>query len=261
MNKLLNDSLPYITGMGYRKLCDFYVDEFEVSDFSNTFDGMNIFVKTDALDFFFENIADKIKNEYNIYSHNSDTNITKEHLKYIENNSFLNKWFSQNINVEHEKLIPIPLGIANARWPQGNVQTLKKIQDENNQKERLFYFNVNTSTNVVDRMNCIQNVSVPNEKPVDFETYLREISKSYFVISPLGNGIDTHRNWESIYLNSVAITIRTKMSEYFLKNKLPFHLLNNWSEFEENLFTSDYYFELMKQYDNQNNKIYLKKLI
>ena len=44
-------------------------------------------------------------------------------------------------------------------------------------------------------------------------------------------------------------------------NKLPFHLLNNWSEFEENLFTSDYYFELMKQYDNQNNKIYLKKLI
>ena len=23
MNKLLNDSLPYITGMGYRKLCDF----------------------------------------------------------------------------------------------------------------------------------------------------------------------------------------------------------------------------------------------
>lgn len=261
MNKLLNDSLPYITGMGYRKLCDFYVDEFEVSDFSNTFDGMNVFVKTDALDFFFESIAGKIKNEYNIYSHNSDINITERYLKYIENNSFLNQWFAQNVNVSHKKLIPIPLGIANARWPQGNVQTYKKIQDENNQKERLFYFNVNASTNVVDRMNCIQNISVSNEKPVDFETYLREISRSYFVISPLGNGIDTHRNWESIYLNSVAITVRTKMSEYFLKNKLPFHLLNNWSEFEENLFTPDYYFELMKQYDNQNNKIYLKKLI
>ena len=92
----------------------FYVDEFEVSNFSNTFDGMNIFVKTDALDFFFENIANKIKNRYNLYSHNSDINITERYLKYIENNFLLNRWFAQNVNVNHEKLIPIPLGIANA---------------------------------------------------------------------------------------------------------------------------------------------------
>ena len=49
--ELTKDSLPFITGMGYRKICDFIYDEFYKVNITevNQFDGMKIFVKTDFL--------------------------------------------------------------------------------------------------------------------------------------------------------------------------------------------------------------------
>ena len=64
-----------------------------------------------------------LTNPFVLVSHNEDTNITSSYTKLLES-PLLQKWFAQNVMIEHSKLESIPIGIANAMWPHGNVSTL-----------------------------------------------------------------------------------------------------------------------------------------
>ena len=126
--ELTQDSLPFITGMGYRKICDYIYDEFYQFDINNIdqFDKMKIFVKTDFLFDFEFKILPKINKNFILYTHNSDLCIDNKYLSIL-NNDYLIKWYGQNINTIHDKLQSIPIGIANRRWSHGDVEILKKI--------------------------------------------------------------------------------------------------------------------------------------
>ena len=51
-----------------------------------------------------------------------------------------------------------------------------------------------------------------------------------FVICPEGNGIDTHRVWEALYLRSIPIIQKNQISNFLIKANLPIMILNNWSD-------------------------------
>ena len=67
-----------------------------------------------------------------------------------------------------------------------------------------------------------------------------------FVACPEGNGIDTHRLWEALYLRTIPIVEKNKISDFFIKAKLPVMILNKWSD-------------LSKLNENDLQKIYLSK--
>jgi hypothetical protein len=157
--ELTKDSLPFLTGMGYRNQCDFIYDEFykfniEIID---QFDGMKIFVKTDMLFEFESIILTKITKKFILYTHNSDLSIDDKYLKII-NNDYLLKWYGQNINTHNYKLVSIPIGIANSRWEHGNVDILKKIINENNIKTNIVYCNIDVNTNISERSSCLESI-------------------------------------------------------------------------------------------------------
>ena len=156
---LTKDSLPFITGMGYRKKCDFIYDEFYKFDINkvNQFDGMKIFVKTDMLNDFKSIILPNIKNKFILYTHNSDLSINDSYLS-IMNNDYLLKWYGQNINFLHYKLFSIPIGIANIRWPHGNTDIIKKVMIENNRKVNNVYCNIDINTNMNERTTCLNSI-------------------------------------------------------------------------------------------------------
>ena len=51
--------------------------------------------------------------------------------------------------------------------------------------------------------------------------------KTLFVPCPAGNGIDTHRIWESVYLGAVPVVLK---SEFCGDENWPVLVIENWSE-------------------------------
>ena len=98
--------------------------------------------------------------------------------------------------------------------PHGDIALMKKIMKENIIKKKLLYVNFNIHTDyqvrnpVMDLLKRKGYKTIGGVKPLDQELYWRELSSSKFCISPPGNGIDCHRIWECIYLNTIPICIK-----------------------------------------------------
>ena len=150
---------------------------------------MSIFVKTDLLISFINNVLPKINKIFILYTHNSDLLIT-ENYKLILENQYILKWYGQNIGFKHKKLESIPIGLANKRWEHGDINILQKIINEDNTKDNIVYCNFDINTNYKERKYCIDNIPYEMDIRSDYESYLRNISKSLFTISPNGNGVD-----------------------------------------------------------------------
>jgi hypothetical protein len=140
-----------------------------------------------------------------LVTHNSDLPSGKN--QKILTNPYLLKWFGQNMSIFHEKTIGIPIGIQNSQWSGSDFSVLEKAKST--PKTKLVYFYFSTKTNP-KRQNIFQALlkngfQPSHKKPLQWKDYVNELSNYVFCFSPEGNGIDTHRIWECLYLNCVPI--------------------------------------------------------
>jgi len=242
--------MKYITGHNFKKVSHYILDEFGFRPNQKIDKSVPIFfVKTDYIHQFF-NSQLLPNSKFILITHNSDYSINIDHSIYLEY-EHLHKWFAQNVDFEHKKLIPIPIGIANPEWEHGNIGVLDNIINANYEKNQLMYANFNLFTNPKQRNNCIKYIKPEFiENNIPFHNYLKKIAQSYFNICPLGNGIDSHRIWESLYLKSVPIAEDTYNIRY-LKNKfnLPIILIKDWPDLEKLLLNDTTYNDLIKNFD------------
>jgi hypothetical protein len=59
--------------------------------------------------------------------------------------------------------------------------------------------------------------------------YLSSLRSNSFVLCPEGNGVDTHRLWETLYMGGIPIVVKTQYLSDILAI-LPVVQLNDWSE-------------------------------
>lgn len=218
----------------------------------------NIFCYTHLIDGEIDNlkhlfiILSNISTKFNIFFHNSDGVFKKEH-KNILKISNVNKIFTQNISIEsEERIIPLPIGIANSMWIHGNLNIWKKVLETNNliHKPNSIYFNFNINTNTIIRKKCydiVTSKNIPNLPNTDYLNYLTILSSYKFAICPEGNGLDTHRFWECLYLKVIPICLKNHITKYYSKI-FPIVLLDDWNNIDEN--------ELIMFYNNVNWKNY-----
>jgi hypothetical protein len=150
-----------------------------------------IYVYTQFIDSFFDKFFVHLQDVI-LITHNSDFGIHDKHLKYLEGDNIL-KWYCQNRETSHPKLVSLPIGLANSQWPHGNQELIAEIKREKHPKEILVYKNFDIGTNYSERHICntITNSSgIRMSDTTSIENYWRTLSKSMFVISPPGNGID-----------------------------------------------------------------------
>ena len=69
---------------------------------------------------------------------------------------------------------------------------------------------------------------VTAEESVSQEHYLEQIRKHRFVICPRGNGVDTHRMWETIYLGAIPIVKRDIAHSDWMD--LPIVWVDDWGQ-------------------------------
>jgi hypothetical protein len=240
----LDHSAPYITGNGFASYCahiwnyDGYVKN------PNSKKSNWIFIKTDYVQEYFKTIP--IQPGSIVWTHNSDYSINESHLPYLDNPN-VSAWFAQNPQILHSKLKAIPIGLGNSYWPHGDVQIVNKIFEEENAKDTLFYANYSVQNNPYEREQCRINTGVQISQAKPFEEYLRDLSRSYFCISPKGNGIDCHRTWESLYVRTIPVVTRSQITDDH--RTLPMVVLNDWAEFNTIEFTPDLYNRLWHNFD------------
>ena len=167
-------------------------------------------------------------------------------------------WFTVNAGFQEPNLHPIPIGIASSFSLKNLVANdFLDFREDNFKKDKVsLYINFQKNTNFKERNNLADefgdkewiNIDVPN---LDKDTYMKKVEESSFVLCPWGNGIDTHRIWEALYLGSIPIT-KYHPTFHFAKN-LPILFVDEYSDISYSLLDNylknfrkeDYNFEVL----------------
>ena len=167
--------------------------------------GQSVFVKTDYLFDFFSMIRERedLKN-VRLITHDSDK-IIDQHV--IDNMpDCINKMLSINVCVVDDRVIPIPIGIANDYCGI----TLKPREQKSlsvNGTRALIACNIRN--NPSERSPLYSNKFDNDVTVIDGQISLTEyeilLQQHDFIFCPEGNGPDTHRLWETLYMGKIPI--------------------------------------------------------
>lgn len=203
-----------------------------------------IFCKTEYLKelFFILNKKCNFKN-IKLISHQSDVKINKK--TYSLKPKCISKWFSINVDYKTPDLIPIPLGVANFHSKNLNKDIFSQI-DKNDyflKIKKLMYINFNPNTNFSHRKDLYSHFetsewATKDIKPLKNEDYQRNLTQHKFTLAPWGNGIDTHRFWETLYSGSIPITKDHHIYSSF--KTIPRILVNEYSEITEEFLNENF---------------------
>lgn len=175
-----------------------------------------------------------LDNPFKLVFHNSDGSFKIQHLVLFEKLPLLQSIYTQNMDVVHERVFPLPIGFANAQWPHGNQKIYQEVYYMSIEKTKDIYFNFSLHTNRQKRNICyreIKNKGIEWSNNRPYREYLIELRKHKFAICPEGNGLDTHRFWECLYMDVMPICKRNTVTEYYSK-LFPVILLNEWKDLD-----------------------------
>lgn len=189
------------------------------------------FTKLDTVEYFITEILPVISREFVLVTHISDftSGLNKEVLK----NPNLIRWYGCNMT-PHPKVRAIPLGLENAEmWGRTDFLQIKQARLNAKVKNLYVYFNVDTNVPVREKaLRSLQNNGFKNNVRTTWPRYIDDLSRHKFCASPEGNGIDTHRMWECLYLEVVPVVVKVP-ELYHWYSELPILWVSSFDEVTE----------------------------
>jgi hypothetical protein len=259
-------------------------------NFNNTY-GETIYIRIVDVVSFFKQCADQFKEPFILVTGDMDTTVPDDipDVNSILNHPKLLKWYAQNYSksIDHPKLSWIPIGLdyhtlyltstENNDWGKrkspmeqeadliqikNSILDIKKI----NPTKAVTNFHLSTYgyparrqqyrepiLNALKDKDCI--VWLPKQTRNEFWKSCGEYA---FVICPFGNGLDTHRTWETLCLGRIPIVPKSKLNKVF--EGLPIVEVEDkeWSVIDKEWLVKKYE-EIMSQWDSYNfNRLTLK---
>ena len=157
--------------------------------------------------------------------------------------------YSINSNNTAKNTLGLPLGVTNDCMDSeihkilGNLDMMKEVYVEKNKikddfRKNLVLLNINKSTHpersyVFDKFSSESYVtlSLPDVSMEGRRKYLLDITEHEFVLCPRGNGVDTHRLWETLYMERIPIVTYEDAHASFIG--LPILFINSWDQVTE----------------------------
>ncbi len=177
----------------------------------------------------FSRIVNLLQNPFVLITHNSDYNLIEEDpdIQIVLKCERLVCWWGQNLCFLHLKIRPLPIGLANSMWEHGKLEYYVQKQ-----KTEDVYFNFNINTNPEERLKCANAISLPMLPMVSVKENIERLATYRWCICPEGNGVDTHRLWECLYLGCVPIVKRTPFIDVLVHHmEIPLIVLDEWNQF------------------------------
>ena len=214
-----------------------------LDDIDSNFDNPpTLFLYTHLL----KSFAQKIKffaNPFTLITHNSDYNLTNSDpvVQKILDSEKLVCWWGQNLCFIHPKMRFLPIGLANTMWDHGKVEnfmiaSINKTEDDKSKddKSKDIYFNFNIYTNPDKRESCYNmlKTQLPFLPMLPVAENVRRLAQYKWCICPEGNGVDTHRLWEAMYLGCVPIVLKSPFIDslmHYTRGELPIYVVDTWN--------------------------------
>ena len=244
-------SKPYISGDTLRNMSDHIFDESKNINIKKIKTNDIVFLNSDLIEIFFKYYDKKINNRYILITHNSDRNVGAEEISYISKNVI--HWFAQNLVLEEQENVSfIPIGLENLRrLKHGRKKWFKNV---NGNKSKFILSSFDIYTNYQKRSSTkeeLSEIDIVDTKYFDStKEYYENLNSYMFAICPEGNGVDTHRIWESLILKVMPVVVLNSFTKNLKNNSVPCLYLNDWKDLHN--FSNN---ELKKIYSDFSNHL------
>ncbi len=233
-------SYPYLSGDTWRFFADWRLSKDEEFDPREVRLGDTVFVEYDQLKRFGRKYLPKIRNRFVLITPNCENGVDApqpgKFACFLESDK-ISVWFVQNIDQSpSDRLVPIPMGLGNRVWSQGQLEVIDQIVTEAKQehpRDCVVYFPLENA--LAQKEECFSHFKempiVSMVEPKRFSDYLQDLTHSRFVLSPPGNGVDCHRTWESLLLGAYPIVLSSTLDPLY--QDLPVVVVSDWNEVTE----------------------------
>ncbi len=220
-------------------------------------DGDLVYTHTFYADQLFERLNKKIT----LITHNCDWNVNTAPPDLVL------KWYTTNVNIVHERVFSIPIGIENDFWLKDKKLLMERKLKVEKKFKNLIYINHNVKTNPAKRQNPYDVLRGKEwatchmgANGQGFDNYIDNVYNHPFVVCPEGNGIDTHRIWECLYMKTIPVVLKNINNSFY--TDLPILMLDDWGELTDR-FLHDNFMEMSQKEWNLEklNFEYWKRLI
>lgn len=155
---------------------------------------------------------------------------------------WLVSWHTQNHDgAGGPKLAPLPIGldlhtVHDGRGPVGTVAVLaaaRKARRHAGKAALRVFCDLNASTSHEERRRAVvalrdcRHVHILRRRVPQARIW-RRYTRYPFVLSTMGNGLDTHRTWELLYLGCIVITKTSPLDPLY--EGLPVAIVGDWEE-------------------------------
>lgn len=247
----------YLSTKGPQYACDVY-------NVAPTSDYCTVYCKPDAKSDvpFITTLLDSIDRPYILVVAQSDYSFPEvlgnDSSKYIDNSKCIHI-FAQNATITHDKVTALPIGLdyhsqmefddafgEPSASPKAQEKLLQEIKDSSKpfaERKLMCYANFNSKNDTTDkkfgydRKHAVEQIQkdlidYQEEKVTRSDTWRRQAQYA-FVISPHGNGLDCHRQWEALCLGCIPIVVTSPID--VLYKDLPVLIVQKWSDITQQL--------------------------
>jgi len=251
-------SYPYISSYTFRNACEWAImtsrDTAHILKLGSGIDaekvkaGERLYVITEGLPYFLNEVEPKIKVPYFLVTGRSDVQIDAELASHVLRPNLI-RWYAVNVNLaeSHPSIVHIPLGIDNANWnsdnnPQTDITLFFDVNGDDITVEKDILISFQRHTNTHQRNRCYDYFKENLKKKCTFRKYKnhdrldREFLRDYYVeirrhkfnVCPPGAGFDCHRIWQTLILGSFPIVKNSWAWREF--QDLPIWYVNRFSD-------------------------------
>lgn len=166
--------------------------------------------------------------------HNSDASIGGENLRLLAASS--RAVYCVNVTEEFDSVHAIPIGLENASLnTNGRLKLyIDSFDPDPSVRTRRVLSSFHEQTNLAVRSHARQVFEKSRFGYDGFQwklgEYREELRRTKFVICPPGNGHDTHRTWEGIYLGAVPVVLKGHLASALIESN-PIHAVDSYEEF------------------------------
>lgn len=199
-------------------------------------------MKIEQVSDFLSAFARTIPQQFIILTHNGDYSITSHLLQAAKSIPNFKMWYGQNVDCESDSRVQsIPIGLENDIHFQhiGKRRLLFEASRQSGTAtpSKLAYLNFSMWTNPPVRYDthaCFKDKTWVTDECLNatvqenYSYWLSQVLDHHYVLCPRGNGIDTHRLWETLYMGRIPIALNDRNTRYY--QDLPILLVDKWSD-------------------------------
>ena len=142
-----------------------------------------------------------------------------------------------NAVAHSDKVIPAPYGVQRRmNLSDMRIEVLQEAMQNIPDATKLLYVNHNDSSHQ-DRIglkDMFRSWATVEDDRVNYTNFLLNLSRYKFVLSPRGNAIDCHRNWEVLYMRRVPVMKRYPYLEKLFRD-WPVLFVDKYTDITEDL--------------------------